>query len=202
MAFRTHTPRRRAFSLVEVLVSLTIIGLAGAALLLAAETTTLNGQDAVAATIARGIAEQLLDDLAGQRYVALGKSPTGLPFAKETGETSTPPKTSLFDDLDDYHQLDLAPPLDPWGVPLGQGNGSGGLRPEDFRVSPTFFARWRARVEVTYVNEADPSVNLAGSATSGMRAATVSITRTVNGVTETLAQVRRVFSYVPPAPSS
>lgn len=197
MESRTRHHFRRAFSLVEVLVSLTIIGLAGAALLLAAESTTQTGNDALAATIARGIAEQILDDVLGQRYVAAGESPTVLPFGTEAGEASIPVKTVLFDDTDDFHRIDQSPPLDPWGVALGQGDNAGGLRAEDFRLSASFLANWRTVVALTYVNETNPAVDLTGSATSSMRAATVTVTRTVNGVTDTLAQIRRVFSHVP-----
>ncbi len=188
---------RCAFSLVEVLVSLTIIGLAGAALLLAAESTTQTGNDALSATIAHGIAEQILDDVMGQRYVAATDSPTVLPFGIEAGESNNPVKIVLFDDTDDFHGLDQTPPLDPWGVALGQGDSAGGLRPEDFRVSASSFANWRTTVAITYVNETNPAVDLTGSATSGMRAVTVTVKRTVNGVTDTLTKIRRVFSYVP-----
>jgi hypothetical protein len=51
-------------------------------------------------------------------------------------------------------------------------------------------------IVITYVNESNPAVDLTGSATSGMRAATVTVTRIVNGTNDQLAQVRRVFSYV------
>lgn len=197
MDSQTRPHRRCAFSLVEVLVSLTIIGLAGAALLLATESTTQTGNDALAATIARGIAEQILDDVLGQRYMAAGESPTALPFGPEAGEVSTPVKTILFDDADDFHRLDQSPPLDPWGIALGQGNGTGGLRPEDFRLSAAYLANWRVTVAIHYVSESDPAVDLTGTATSGLRSATVTVSRTVNGVTDTLAQMRRVFSHVP-----
>ena len=196
MELRSRRCFHGAFSLVEVLVSLTIIGLAGAALLLAAESTTQTGNDALAATIVRGIADQILDDMLGQRYVAVGESPTVLPFGTETGEASNPVKTVLFDDTDDFHRTTPTPLLDPWGIALGQGNGAGGLRPEDFRVSDSYLANWRTVVVITYVNESNPAVDLTGAATSGMRAATVTVTRTINGTTDTLAQVRRVFSYV------
>ena len=194
---RTSPQRRRAFSLVEVLVSLTIIGLAGAALLLATESTTQAGNDAVSATIARGIADQVLDDLLGRRYVAAGEAETVLPLGTELGEASTPPKTILFDDTDDFDRLELSPPVDPWGIGIGQGNGAGGLRPEDFRVSSSHFANWKVSVVIRYVNESNPAVDLTGSATSGMRSATVTVTRTINGVTDELARIRRVFAYVP-----
>ena len=194
---RTRTYRRRAFSLVEVLVSLSIIGMAGAALLLATESTTQVGNDAVSATIARGIAEQILDDLLGRRYVAVGEAATVLPLGPESGETSTPPKTILFDDTDDFDGLQLSPPVDPWGISVGQGNGAGGTRPDDFRVSTSFFANWKVTVAIRYANESNPAMDLTGSSTSGMRSATVTVSRTLNGVTDELAKIRRVFAHVP-----
>lgn len=186
-----------AFSLVEVLAALTILGLATAALLLANETTTQSMHDAIAETIARGIAEQVLDDIAGMRYVEVGESETVLPLGTETGETRTPLQTALFDDIDDFHDLDQSPLLDPWGIALGQGNDLGQLRPEDFRITEGYLANWQVAVSIKYVNESNPAINLTGSATSGMRAATVTVSRTVNGARVTLTQLRRVFSYVP-----
>jgi prepilin-type N-terminal cleavage/methylation domain-containing protein len=186
----------RAFSLVEVLVSLTIVGLAGAALLLASETATQAGNDAVSATIARGIADQIVDEVLGKRYVEPGEAATVLPLGVEAGEGNVPLKTNLFDDSDDYHGIELAPPLDPVGIPLGFGDGNGALRAEDFRIGDTFFSNWRVVVAITYVDEANPSVDLTSTATSGMRAVTVTVYRQGNGTTDQLAQVRRVFSYV------
>jgi hypothetical protein len=148
------------------------------------------------ATIARGIADQILDDLLGQRYVAAGESPSVLPLGMEAGESSNPVRTILLDDTDDFHLVAFDSPLDPYGRPLGQGDGAGGLRPEELRVSESFLANWRVEIVITYVNESNPAVDLTGSATSGMRAATVTVTRIVNGTSDQLAQVRRVFSCV------
>jgi hypothetical protein len=93
--------------------------------------------------------------------------------------------------------VELSPLVDPWGIPYGQGNGAGGLRSASLRVTDGYFTGWRATVSVAYVQEDDPTVELTGGATSGMRAVTVTILRSVGGETDQLAQVRRVFSYVP-----
>ena len=151
---------------------------------------------ALGGTIARGIADQIVDEVLGQRYVEPGKSATVLPLGPDTGESGSPLKTRRFNDTDDFHGINQSPPLDPWGIAVGHGDGTGRQRPEDFRIADSFLANWRTRVAVTYVNEANPAVDLTGSATSGMRAVTVTVTREANGVTDTLAQVRRVFSYV------
>lgn len=197
MLTRRSIRSSRAFSLVEVLASLTILGLAAAALLLANETTSRSMHDAIAETIARGIADQVLDDVAGMRYVESGESETVLPLGSESGEARTPLQMAAFDDIDDFHGINQSPPLDRWGVALGQGDGAGGLRAADFRISDEYLANWQVTVSITYVNETDPAIDLTGSSTSGMRAATVTISKTVDGVRVTLAQVRRVFSYVP-----
>jgi prepilin-type N-terminal cleavage/methylation domain-containing protein len=197
MAAREIPNVRPAFSLLEVLVSLTILGMAASALLLATGNASQTATDAIATSTARGIAEQILDHIVGLRYTANGESSTVLPLGTEAGESGTPLRTILFDDTDDFHGINQTPLLDPWGSALGQGNAAGGLRPTDFRVADSYFSNWRVAVSITYVDPNNPAIDLTGTATSGMRAATVTVSRTSNGVTETLAQLRRVFSYVP-----
>src|SRR5262245_52995751 len=120
--------RHRGFSLVEVLVSLTLLGLAGSTLLLATASTMQAGNDALAQTIARGVAEQLLDEILGQPYCETGGNPLAYPLGPNAGETSNPLKTSLFDDTDDYNGYTCSPPRDAWGIDLGTENGQGGQR--------------------------------------------------------------------------
>lgn len=195
---RVSLHNRTAFSLVEVLVSLTILGMAAAALLLASETMALNSQDAVARTVAGGIARQLLDEVASRRYMELGTSSLALPLGPDSGEKPTPRRSVLFDDIDDYHGLSHAPLRDEFGVLFGEGNGQGGTRPTEFRVPDNYFANWRVDVTVAYVDPSNPAVDLSGNATGEMRAVTVTVARSTQGTWETLAQQRRVFSYVPP----
>ncbi|MGE0758768.1 MAG: prepilin-type N-terminal cleavage/methylation domain-containing protein [Pirellulaceae bacterium] len=192
-----HRPKR-GFSLVEVLVSLTLLGLAGSTLLLATASTVQAGGDALAQTIARGIAEQLIDDVLGQPYIESGGNALAYPLGRESGETTVPLKTILFDDSDDYHQYTSTPPRDPWGCELGTGDGEGGLRPEAFRVADGYFVNWNVEVTVQYADESNPTIDLVAPATSGLRSVTVRITRDQDGGVQELVTLRQVFAYVPP----
>jgi prepilin-type N-terminal cleavage/methylation domain-containing protein len=188
----------RGFSLIEVLVSLTLLGLAGSTLLLATSATVQSGHDALAQTIARGIAEQVLDDALGRRYHEPGGSALSYPLGREAGETSVPLQTILFDDTDDYHQYVGSPPRDAWGIELGTGDGQGGQRPEAFRVSAGYFSGWTVEVTIAYADENDPSIDLASPQASGLRSVRVRVTRSWDGGDQELAVLRQVFAYVPP----
>lgn len=187
----------RGFSLVEVLVALSVVGIAASTLLLASASTVESGSDVKARLVARGLAEQMLDDLLGQPYCEPGTSPTTWPLGPESGESSLVPKTILFDDSDDYHLYRSSPPRDRWGIEAGQGDGQGGRRRESFRLPDEYFAGWQVELQVTYANENNPSLDLPASQTSGLRAARVRISRTVNQSVEELILLRRVFAYVP-----
>jgi prepilin-type N-terminal cleavage/methylation domain-containing protein len=160
----------RGFSLIEVLVSLTLLGLAGSTLLLATAATIQSGHDALAQTIARGIAEQ----------------------------TTVPLKTVLFDDTDDYHQYIGSPPRDPWGIELGTGDGQGNQRPAEFQVPAGYFAGWRVEVTIAYADESDPSVDLTPPQTSGLRAVRVRVSRKWDDGYQELVVLRQLFAFVPP----
>jgi Tfp pilus assembly protein PilV len=191
-----YSKRASGFSLVEALVALTLIGLASSTLLLATASTVQSGADATAQTIARGIAEQVMDEILGQRYHEPNGAARGT-LGPETGESSTPPRTILFDDTDDYAGFTSSPLRDAWGIALGQGNGLGGLRATEFRLPDSYFADWRVNVQVTYVDEDDPTTDLSGFATSVVRAVRVQVTRNWNGTAQDLATIRRVIAYVP-----
>jgi type II secretory pathway pseudopilin PulG len=182
---------------VEALVALTLIGLASSTLLLATASTVQSGADATAQTMARGIAEQVMDEVLGQRYHEPGGSARAT-LGPESGETASPPRTLLFDDADDYAGFASSPPRDTWGIQLGQGNGLGALRAADFRLPDNYLSDWNVQVTVSYVNENDPTKDLSGSATSVVRAVRVRVTRNWNGTAQELASIRRVIAYVPP----
>jgi prepilin-type N-terminal cleavage/methylation domain-containing protein len=196
-----HVPSR-GFSLIEVLVSLTLLGLAGSTLLLATTATVQSGQDALSRTIARGIAEQMMDDVLGRRYHEPGGGALSYPLGREAGETAVPLKTILFDDTDDYHGYTSSPPRDAWGIELGTGDGQGGQRPEGFRVPAGYFAGWSVEVTMAYADENDPSIDLVSPQTSGLRSVRVRVTRSWDGGDQELAVLRQVFAYVPPVGSS
>ena len=188
---------RKGFSLVEAMVALAITAMAGSVLLLATEGVLKTTNDAVAQTIAQGMAAQLIDEVLGARYHAA----TGNPY--ETSLTaSTFEKGGLgrerYDDTDDFNSYFASPPKDPYGMELGKGDDVGGTRHPNFQSPGHDFSAWRQRVEVYYVNPDDPTERLPNSQPSDFRAVEVTIERVEpTGGIRPLAKLRRVFCYVP-----
>lgn len=210
---RTSLSRRRSgFSLLEALIAVGVIGLAGSAILLATDASTRASDDAMEQLIARGLANQIIDEIMGLPYKEKGQAAEAWPLGKEAGEST---RRVSFDDSDDFNGYSAYPPSDSWGVELGQGDGAGGVRPSAFRVAADYFDDWAVRVAVSYVDETDLSLTLASPETSGARAVEVVIYRVeltdardetedaeivaehTKTVTE-LLRIRRVCSYVPP----
>lgn len=192
--------RRPAFTLVEAMVSISVTALAGSLILLAAETSMHSTTESVEQTIALGLARQLCDEIAGQRYCAPGTSPTLNRLAPTSWETGGSGR-ERFDDLADYNGYSAQPPKDVGGQPIGQENDAGGLRHANFRVPAGYFARWRQRAETYYVSDQDFTVRLANGQTSYHRAIEAIIERVEDdGTVRPLAQIKRVFSYVPTLP--
>lgn len=195
-------PSRRAFTMVESLVALTLTIMAGAVVLLSVESSVHTTDIAVEETIAAGMARQLADEILGHRYKAASVSAYQYPMGPSTWEKQGTGR-ERYDDIDDYHGLTIDGAESLYGQPLGEGNGQGELRPEPFRVPGKFFAKWRQQVRVYYVSDSDPSVRLAEGRTSSHRAVEITIyRRTENGGLLKLAFVRRVCGYIAPPASS
>lgn len=188
---------RRAFSLVEALVALTITTLAGSVVLLAIESCLTSTSDAVDRLIADGIATQILDEISTKRFMAPGDTPLTIsgPNATETAGAGR----SLFNDVDDYKAFTAKPAKGIYGETLGAGNDSGGTRNVNFQIPSSQFTNWRQRVEVYFVSPTDHSVKLTGASTSYFRAAEVTIEYVhSDGRVIPLANRRRVYAYLPP----
>lgn len=186
------------FTLVEAMVAITLIALAGSALLLATQTSMDSSDLAFEQSLARGIANQIVDEVMGRRYGAAGASPYQYPLSAGSHETSTPQKRILFDDSDDFNNYASRPLRDPWAVELGQGDGAGGSRHENFQVRDDYFDNWEVAISVRYANANDLSQNLTGSNTSGYRALEVTVRKhNDDGSVRRLATVRRVYGYFP-----
>lgn len=193
---RPGSARHRAFSLIEAMVALSITAMAGAVLLLATEGVLKVTNDAVAQTVAQGMAAQLIDEVLGARYCAT-TNPYETSLSASAWEKSGPGR-SRYNDTDDFNKYSAAPPVDMWGKSLGQGDDSGGMRHPELRSSSTEFQDWRQTIEVYYVDPSDPSVRRADSQPTDYRAVEVTISRTeANGSIRPLAKMRRVFCYVP-----
>lgn len=186
------------FTLVEVLVSLTIIAMAGSALLLATHAAMDSATDSLDQTIAQGIARQFLDEAMGLSYVEPGSDPFSLRLGPELGEDVDAGRSLSFDDTDDFDSDRIGPLVDPWGKPLGTGDGRGNVRHPNFQLRRDYFHDWEFTSRVVYVDEADPASSLPAGTVSGMRAIEVSVyKRQAQGNARLLANMRRVHSYVP-----
>ncbi len=197
---RRDPPRRasRAFTLLEALVAISMAALAASVLLSGINASVKVTDDAMYETIAMGMAQQLMDEVLGCRYVEYGGSAYLTTLGPTSAEASGGTR-QYFDDIGDFNGVASRPPVDAWGVELGQGDTAGALRHASFRLPSGFFARWRQEVSVCYVNDSNPSVALASGTTSDMRAVQVRIVYVDPQRGERqLALLRQVVVYVPP----
>lgn len=186
----------RGFTLVEALVALSITAIAGAVLLLSVDNVLSTTNDAVDRTIAQGMANQLIDEVVGLRYCE-SDNPHEFSLGP-TGSENRGVKRDRYDDTDDFDGYEASPPRDRWGNSLGQMDNSGDGRPSALRSSTTEFQQWRQKIAVYYVSASNPDVRLPDWLPSDYRAVEVIIEREApNGAVRPLAQVRRVFCYVP-----
>ncbi len=198
-AIRNPQCGRRAFTLIEAVVSLVIMALAGSILLLAAQTSLRTTDAAVRQTIAEGLADQLLDEIVTRRYMEPGELPNESSLGAEGGETAA--GRSLFDDTDDYHNLIGSPAQGMFGEKLGTGNEAGNPRHPNFKVPDGFFDNYRQRVRVYYVDPLAPDKPLPEGQTSYYRGVEVAIDYLdPTGSEQELAVRRRVYAYIPPPP--
>jgi type II secretory pathway pseudopilin PulG len=189
--------RRAGFTLVEAVVSTAIVTIAGSALLLGIASAIDTTDMVLEQTLADGLAQQLMDEIAGCRYAEPGAGGHQATLGPEAGE-ATGHSREAFDDIDDYHGLSVSAPRDPWGVPLGRDDGLGSQRPSGQRLAKGFFQDWRQRVEVYYADPSDFTKPLAAGQTSNFRVVRVSVVvDEKQNASRLLAQRMRVFSYVP-----
>ena len=104
---------RRGFTYVESMITLAVLSLAGAALLNSVSGTVSSSNDSIYRSIGKGMAEQLLDEIAAAKF------PSG------TATTSTTqPFRSSFATIDDYAGWTESPPRIKAGELLGADNGA------------------------------------------------------------------------------
>jgi type II secretory pathway pseudopilin PulG len=187
---------RIGFTLVEALVSMSITATAGAALLLGIASALQTTEAVIDQTLALGLAEQLMDEMALLPYCEPGAGAFQTALGPEAGESTTINRL-LYDDLDDYHGLVEQPPRDRWGVPLGADDGRGGQRHPGFQPSSGSLANYRREVQIHYVSETDPTIRLASGQTSGYRSVHVRVWLAAGEQTTLLVDMNRVFAYVP-----
>ncbi len=185
----THS---HGFTLIEAMVALTITVTAGSAVLLGIGSSLETAEYAFDQTLAQGIAQTLMNEIAGCQYYDAGASPTQWPLGPGAGESSR----DQFDDIDDYHGLTQGI-VDRWGIPLGSEAGGNAYRPAVTRLPANYFADWQQSVQVYYVSEADPDTRLATGQTSNVRRVEVVVTKQEGANVKELIRLKRVFAYVP-----
>ncbi|MGD0900662.1 MAG: type II secretion system protein [Thermoguttaceae bacterium] len=193
-------PRRLpAFTLIEALVAISLTALAGSALLMGSVSSLQTTDNARQQAIALGMAQQLMDEVVGNRYVDDSGNAYAWPLQPGGNEVSGVSR-ALFDDIGDFNGYRCMPPTDPWGIPLGTDDGSGGLRDPNFQAAPGPFTHWRQEIDVAYVSESNLTTPLSGSQTSDYRLVSVRIMYVdpTSGQARQLAQVQQVVAYVPP----
>src|SRR5262249_3311612 len=124
---RSHATCRRGFTLIEALLATTLAAIAGTALLDGIYGSVENTRAAQEQTIAAGLAQQMMDEIAGKMYCAVRNQP----YETTLGPSSTEQAgigRSLYNDIDDYNGVRNAPPLDPWNISIGNDDGQGGTR--------------------------------------------------------------------------
>jgi len=178
------------------MTAVTIATMVGVAILTSVNVSLQNTTAALDQTIGMGMAQQLMDEIAGQGYARIPASPYDSPLAPNTSELLGPGR-SQFTNLADYNNDSELPPLDPWGIPLGNDDGQGGTRNPTMQIG-TYFANWQRTATVYYVSAANLSTQLPAGQTSNYRAVEVHVSvQDKAGVLHPVASLRQVFSYVP-----
>jgi type II secretory pathway pseudopilin PulG len=194
MTFNKRRSSRAGFTMVEALVAITITALAGSVLFMGISASLQTTNAGMYGLIAQGMAQQLMDEIIGNRYCELGVSPYQYPLGVGPGETTR----QLYDDIDDYNGLRVQPPKDFYSVALGTENGEGSQRNPLFFAPSGFFANWKQEVDVYYVSPTDMQTKLTAGQTSDYRVVEVRIIyNDPSRGARTLACLKRVVTYVP-----
>ena len=179
-------------------MAISITAIAGGVLLLGIGSSLQSATDATEQTIATGMAQQLMDEVLGGRYAAVGVGGYQINFSPSAWEQSGQGR-QRYDDIDDYHGLRIQPPEDLWGIALGAEDGEGAKRNPNFQVAPGYFDHWREEINVYYVDETDLLSPLPYGQVSDYRMVEVRIIEDdPNRGARELARLRRVVAYVPP----
>ena len=186
---RTTPPAimRRGITLVETVIAISLTTFAAGALLTSLTSTIQVGTDAFRTSIANGLADQLMDEIASVKFPSATTTATGV------GRTG-------FDDIDDYNGYSVSPPQARSGAVIGTDDAAG-TRPVSFRPDPRLYSRYRQQVTVEKITESTGTSWNTVTTAAPLRRVTVTISYTdAQGVTTPLASQIRVFSNVAVAP--
>ncbi|HZZ73463.1 MAG TPA: type II secretion system protein [Pirellulales bacterium] len=187
--------RPAGFTLVESLVATTITAVAGSALLWGISAALQNTNATREQSIAGGLAQQLMDEIATKFYCVTKNSPYDNPLGPTSSENSGLGR-SLYSSLSAYNGLRSEPATDPYGVCLGLDDGTGLTRNAALQAQ-TFFENWREEVDVYYVSNTDQTTKLSAAQTSDYRCVEIRIYYDDPTVgLRLITTQKRVFAYV------
>ena len=196
--FTARRAFRRGFTLVEALVSTSIIAITGSALLLGISSSLKTTDDILDQALAAGMAQNMMGEMAGKLYCGDPSVPYQYPLGPSGYELGSICR-ERYDDIDDYNGVSNQPPKDYWGAALGADDGQGGNRDPNFRIHSNYFANWQQTATVYYLNPTNLALALPAGQTSDYRAAEVKVYfKDPQRGSRLLTTLRRVFTYVPP----
>lgn len=184
----------RGITLMESLVAVTVTTMAGAAMLTSVGSAVQSSTYTMQVTVAQGLAQQLMDEIAGVRF----------PSA-----TTTPPLNRTtragFDDVDDYDGWSATPPVDRHGHPLGRegdwNDGTYSVRPASLWANQPLLSRYTRTVRVERVVPDNGSGWTLTTQPTPYRRVTVRVLHTdALSDTRTLAEASRILAHVSPTP--
>jgi prepilin-type N-terminal cleavage/methylation domain-containing protein len=147
-----RNPKFRGLTLIEVVASTLIVGIMAVAALNTLGAATRSADSIGNRAAALGLADELMSEILQTAYSDPSQPPV---FGAESGETAGP--RSAFDDVDDYNGWNKSPP--------------------QYRDGSTIpdRANWSQRVQVTYVQPANPSLATPGNTDQGAKRIKVTI---------------------------
>lgn len=184
--------------MIESLLAVAITSVAGAALLSSLGAAVQASTHALHTSVARGLADQLMDEIATVRYPNPGATVPPPPSNPGTDRSD-------FDDLDDYHGWTAQPPRSRTGEILGEEGytilGFSLPRLNQMRPDAKFLERLRRSVSVEAVEPDGSGGWTTVNTASKHRRVTVQVSYTDGqNNTAVYAELSRVFSYVPITP--
>jgi len=185
--------QRAGFSMFESVVAVSVATVAGAALLSSLGAAIRSSSNAALSAEARGLAAQLMDEIASVRFPP---------------ETNTPPAGStreFFDDIDDYQGWSSSPPKNRKGLAVGTEGatvaGSVQARPSELQPDAGYMARFTRQVIVERIKpNGGTGWDVVPEHTNHRRVTVRVLYTDGQSNTRMVAEITRVFSYVPLAP--
>lgn len=187
---------RVAFTLIETVTALTLASIAGVTILASLANTTGGTQQALDKVIAQGLAQQLLDEVSGMKYVETPGGEYDVPMGPGSPEVAAGARRQ-FDDIDDYNGVAATPPTDRWGIRLGTDDGRQGTRNAAFQIPSTTLNGWKQQVDVYYVSDSNLSTVLTSGASNHRQIRVRILATEADGTVTTLADISRVVANVP-----